>query len=83
MSWPGVPVGVLDPEPYGARTPTYARLDLAVEWAARLPGARAVVQAAVLNATDRRNVFYYDVVRAERVDQLPLLPTLGLRLETD
>ena len=80
---PGVPVVVLDPEPYGARTPTYARLDLAVEWAARLPGARAVVQAAVLNATDRRNVFYYDVVRAERVDQLPLLPTLGLRLETD
>ncbi len=79
----GEPVVVLDPEPYGARTPAYARLDLSVDYTARLPRARLVLQAAVLNATDRTNVFYYDPVRAERVDQLPFLPTIGLRLEAE
>ncbi len=79
----GEPTVLLAPEPYGARTPPYARLDVSAEWALRIPGARAVVQAAVLNATDRANVFYYDALRAERVDQLPLLPTLGLRVEVE
>ena len=36
-----------------------------------------------LNATDRANVFYYDALRAEPVNQLPLLPTLGLRVEVE
>ena len=79
----GPPTTQFVDDAYGERTPPYARLDLAVEWAARIPGARAVVQAAVLNVTDRANVFYYDALRAERVDQLPLFPTLGLRIETE
>jgi hypothetical protein len=79
----GPPTTLFADAPYGARTPPYARLDLAVEWAARIPRGRAVVQAALLNATDRDNVFYYDALRAERVDQLPLFPTLGLRVETE
>ena len=56
---------------------------MSVEYAVRLSRVRAVVQAAVLNATDRANVFYYDALRAERVDQLPLLPTVGLRVEVE
>ncbi|WP_143537337.1 carboxypeptidase regulatory-like domain-containing protein [Rubrivirga sp. SAORIC476] len=80
-SGPGVVL--FAPEPYGGRTPPYARLDVSAEWAVRIPGARAVVQAAVLNATDRANVFYYDALRAEPVNQLPLLPTLGLRVEVE
>ncbi len=80
---PGRPVVLVDPEPFGARTPPYARLDVSLEWAVQLARARAVVQAAVLNATDRTNVFYYDALRAERVDQLPLIPTLGLRVEVE
>ncbi|WP_420456267.1 TonB-dependent receptor [Rubrivirga sp.] len=79
----GAPTVLLAPQAYGARTPPYARLDVSAEWAVRIPGARAVVQAAVLNATDRANVFYYDALRADRVDQLPLLPTLGLRVEVE
>lgn len=80
---PGRPVVLYEPEPYAGRTPPYHRLDLSVERAFALPSARAVLQAAVVNAYDRANVFYYDALRAERVDQLPLLPTLGVRVEIE
>ena len=80
---PGRPTALFEAEPYAGRTPAYHRLDVSVEWAARLPRASLVVQAAVVNAYDRANAFYYDALRAERVDQLPLLPTLGVRLEVE
>ena len=79
----GRPTAVFEAEPYAGRTPPYHRLDVSLEWAARLARADVVVQAAVVNATNRANVFYYDALRDARVDQLPLLPTLGLRLEVD
>ena len=79
----GVPVALFEPEPYAGRTPVYYRLDLGVERAVRLPFGRAVFQASVVNVTDRDNVFYYDALRAQRVDQLPLLPSLGLRVEVE
>ena len=31
----------------------------------------------VTNLYDRNNIFYYDRVRAVRVDQLPIMPNLG------
>lgn len=77
----GEPVVLYEAEPYAGRTPAYHRLDLSLERAVALPGAAAVVQAALVNAYDRANVFYYDALRAERVDQLPLLPTLGVRVD--
>ncbi len=79
----GRPIAIYEAEPYAGRTPAYHRLDVSVEWAAQLPYASLVIQAAVVNAYDRANVFYYDAIRDERVDQLPLLPTLGIRLEVN
>ena len=81
-SAPGTPVVLYEPDAYAGRTPPYHRLDVSVERTFAIPRGRAVVQASVLNLYDRDNVFYYDALRAERVDQLPLLPTLGLRIET-
>ncbi|MGB3542055.1 hypothetical protein, partial [Rubrivirga sp.] len=83
VSNPGRPTAIFEAEPYVGLTPSYHRLDVSIEWAAQLPRASLVVQAALVNAYDRSNVFYFDAVRNERVDQLPLLPTLGLRLEVD
>ncbi|MEM6285752.1 MAG: carboxypeptidase regulatory-like domain-containing protein [Bacteroidota bacterium] len=80
---PGDPTVLFEAEPYATRTPSYHRLDVSVERAIRIGRAEAVLQASVVNATDRANVFYYDALRDERVDQLPLLPSLGLRVEID
>jgi hypothetical protein len=42
--------------------------------------ASVAAQASVLNAYDRRNVFYFDTFTMERKNQLPLIPTLGIEL---
>jgi hypothetical protein len=39
------------------------------------------VTAAVTNALDRENIFYFDRVRYERVNQLPILPSLSVQLQ--
>jgi hypothetical protein len=61
------------------RLPTYHRLDLALryrkEWSERLS---MDVNFSITNAYDRRNIFYFDRIRYSRVDQLPILPALGL-----
>jgi len=63
------------------RLPTYHRLDLALryrkEWNDRLS---MDLNFSLTNAYDRRNIFYFDRIRYSRVDQLPILPALGLVL---
>lgn len=78
----GTPTVLMDPVPFAGLTPPYHRLDLALERAFRLRGATLTAQATLVNAYDRANFFYYDVLRAGRVDQFPLIPSLGLRIET-
>jgi hypothetical protein len=36
------------------------------------------LNAGITNAYNRANVFYIDRVTGERIDQLPLLPTIGV-----
>lgn len=73
---------VLYRRPYTGRLPAYHRLDVSLDRAFRLgPLVTATVQAGVLNAYDRRNLFYLDLFTLRRIDQLPLLPTFGLKLE--
>jgi hypothetical protein len=63
----------------GGRLPYYHRLDLSAKYTASfLNDTKLEVSAGVTNAYDRRNIFYFDRVRAERVDQLPILPSLAL-----
>jgi hypothetical protein len=45
-----------------------------------MPGAELTVQGSVINAYNRRNLFYYDTFTDNRVDQLPIIPSLGIRM---
>ena len=73
---------VLFEKPYQGRLPTYHRLDVSAERAFRLPGSTLTLQAGVINLYDRTNLFYFDIFNVRRVDQLPLIPNLSVKLET-
>lgn len=73
---------VIYEEPFRGTLPTYHRLDITLERAFSVaPGARLNVLAGVINVYDRTNLFYLDVFTLRRVDQLPLIPTVGMKLE--
>ncbi len=77
---PGTPTMVTEAAPFRGLTPAYYRLDVSAERDFDLGPAVVTLQASVINATDRANFFYYDVLRADRIDQFPLIPSLGLRV---
>jgi len=73
---------VLYGRPYTGRLPTYHRLDVSLDREFRVgPTSFLTVQAGLLNAYDRRNLFYLDLFTLRRVDQLPVIPTVGVKLE--
>ncbi|MEL6988778.1 MAG: hypothetical protein AAGK97_13265, partial [Bacteroidota bacterium] len=66
----------------GGRLPYYHRLDLSLKKTIELSKyAELQITASVTNAYDRKNIFYFDRVRYSRVDQLPILPSLGAQLK--
>lgn len=75
----GFPRVLLD-RPFNARLPMVHRLDLAIRRGFDLSIGRLEVQIGAINAYDRRNMFYYDLYTARRVDQLPLAPFVSLTL---
>lgn len=73
---------VIYEEPYNGVLPTYHRLDITLQRRMALPGnTHLTAHAGVINIYDRQNLFYLDVFTLRRVDQLPVIPTLGLKLE--
>lgn len=63
------------------RLPTYHRLDLGARWLKQLKeNLRLEVNVTVTNVYDRRNIFYINRVTFQRVNQLPIIPSLGLSL---
>lgn len=68
--------------PYGARLPAYHRLDASVKAEIPIPGPQLTVQVGAFNLYDRANVFYLDLYTAQRVDQLPFLPYLSVKLSS-
>jgi hypothetical protein len=69
-------------KPFTGRLPLVHRLDLALRRAFDASFGQLVVQAGVINAYDRRNMFYYDLFTGRRVDQLPLAPYASLTLHS-
>ena len=63
------------------RLPTYHRFDLDVKRKFYF-SERTILEAdlSVTNIYNRENVFYVDIISSEVVNQLPILPTLGLTL---
>ncbi|MGI9175751.1 MAG: hypothetical protein ACR2GR_10585, partial [Rhodothermales bacterium] len=67
--------------PYQGRLPAYHRLDVSLERRFAFRRFATTVQAAVVNAYNRANLFDYDLFTARRIDQLPLIPSLGVNVE--
>jgi len=63
----------------GGRLPDYHRLDLSVK-KTFIFSKKSKLEAtlSVTNAYNRDNIFFFDRESYERVDQLPILPSLGL-----
>jgi hypothetical protein len=65
----------------GGRLPDYHRLDASLKKSFALGGgAKLEAVAAVANMYNRANIFYIDRSTNQRVNQLPILPSLGLTL---
>jgi hypothetical protein len=61
------------------RLPAYHRLDLGVTKVWKFDEHKVLeLDMSLTNAYDRENIFYFDRVRFERVDQLPILPSVGV-----
>lgn len=74
---------VIYERPYNAVLPAYHRLDLSVSRSFSVGAADITVQGSVINAYDRRNIFYMDMFTFQRVDQLPIVPSLGVKVAFD
>ncbi|MEY4935805.1 MAG: hypothetical protein RIS64_2164, partial [Bacteroidota bacterium] len=63
------------------RLPVYARFDASIKKSIEFSKTtRMEIIGSVTNAADRNNIFYFDRVKYERVDQLPILPSLAMTL---
>jgi len=73
--------GVHYGELYAGRLPNYHRLDLGVKRKFSL-GPRSILDLnlSVTNAYNRNNIFYFDRITFKRVDQLPILVSIGANL---
>ncbi len=67
--------------PFGDLLPTYHRLDASVEKTWRIQRASVTLQGSAINVYNRRNIFYLDIFTLRRTDQLPFIPSVGLRVE--
>lgn len=60
------------------RLPYFHRLDISVQKTIKTgENSKLQLVAGVINAYNRNNIFYMDRFSRERVDQLPILPTIG------
>ncbi len=60
------------------RLPYYHRLDLALKKTIHVSeNSDLEINLSVINIYNRDNIFYFDRVRYERVNQLPILPSIG------
>ena len=65
----------------GGRLPTYHRLDLSAKKTFEVSKYLKIEGVvSVTNAYNRPNIFFFDRVEYERVDQLPILPSLGFNI---
>jgi len=64
----------------GGRLPYYHRLDLSVKKRMEFGDRFGLeITAAVTNAYNRDNIFFFDRVKYEREDQLPIIPSVSVK----
>ena len=65
----------------GGRLPAYHRMDVSLKKKIEYgQHGFAEIVASVTNIYNRDNIFFFDRVRAERVNQLPILPSIGVTI---
>ncbi len=75
-------LGILFGEENSKRMPYYHRLDVSAKKTFKFEnGTSLEINADVVNAYNRQNIFYFDRITSTRVDQLPFLPSVGLRFK--
>lgn len=63
------------------RLPDYARFDVSAKKTFHFSNhVRLELNASVSNVTNRNNIFYVNRLTYERIDQLPILPSIGINL---
>lgn len=63
------------------RLPPYHRLDISLKKEFVLSkNSNLEITASAINVYDRENIFYFDRIRYQRVNQLPFLPSLGANM---
>ncbi|MCY4226017.1 MAG: TonB-dependent receptor [Bacteroidetes bacterium] len=68
--------------PYNGVLPHYHRLDISIDRVFQYGDDSFItIQAGVINIYNQSNLFSLDTFTAERNDQLPLIPTAGLKFE--
>ena len=74
-------IGIIFSDLNKGRLPTYHRLDLDAKRKFFFNERTTLeVDLGITNAYNRANVFYVDILTRETVNQLPILPSLGLTL---
>lgn len=79
-SEPGLPRLAYD-EPFGERLPNYVRTDVWIQRKVDSKRAVLTLRAGAVNIFDRDNLFYFDLFTFSRVNQLPLIPSIGLKAD--
>ena len=63
------------------RLPYYHRLDLSLSKSIKLnKNTNLDMTASVTNAYNRENIFYFNRIKYEKVNQLPIMPSFGINL---
>lgn len=74
-------LGIIYSDLNAGRLPYYHRLDLTLNKTFEFSKyTKLEVNLSVTNVYNRQNIFYFDRVDYNRVDQLPIMPSLGLSL---
>ncbi len=63
------------------RLPDYHRLDLSLTKKIRIGNLKLSVDVSIMNAYNRKNLFYIKRTTGERVDMLPFLPSATIKIE--
>ncbi len=75
-------LGVLYAEFDSQRLPDYARMDVSLSKNIQFSQSMALrFNASVINLFDRSNIFYFNRITNQRVNQFPILPTLSVGLD--
>ncbi|MFN3939458.1 MAG: TonB-dependent receptor plug domain-containing protein, partial [Chitinophagales bacterium] len=70
---------IYDDDLNGGRLPTYHRLDLSLKKRFEFANEHKLeTTLSVTNVYNRENIFYFDRIRYERVNQLPILPSIAV-----